>query len=129
EDILELHHAGIGEHQRRVVARHERAGRHDLVAVLSEIVEESRPDFIHAAHIAPFILAPYAPHTAHHPPIAPRRRPNRPAGRSAARKPLGPPSANSVETAHTPRQIAKRPKTSGARERKAFIARLVRCPD
>ena len=24
EDVLELHHAGIGEHQRRVVARHER---------------------------------------------------------------------------------------------------------
>ena len=33
EDVLELHHAGIGEHQRRVVARHERARRHDLVAV------------------------------------------------------------------------------------------------
>jgi hypothetical protein len=34
EDVLELHHAGIGEHQRRVVARHERARRDDLVAVL-----------------------------------------------------------------------------------------------
>jgi hypothetical protein len=33
EDVLELHHAGIGEHQRRVVARHERRRRHDLVAV------------------------------------------------------------------------------------------------
>ena len=33
EDVLELHHAGIGEQQRRVVARHQRARRHDLVAV------------------------------------------------------------------------------------------------
>ncbi len=29
--VLELHHAGIGEHQRRVVARHQRRRRHDLV--------------------------------------------------------------------------------------------------
>ena len=28
ENILELHHAGVGEEQRRVVARHERARRH-----------------------------------------------------------------------------------------------------
>ena len=28
EDVLELHHAGIGEHQGRVVARHERRRRH-----------------------------------------------------------------------------------------------------
>ena len=33
EDVLELHHAGIGEHQRRVVARHQRRRRHDRVAV------------------------------------------------------------------------------------------------
>ena len=33
EDVLELHHAGIGEHQGRVVARHQRRRRHDLVAV------------------------------------------------------------------------------------------------
>ena len=37
EDVLELHHAGVGEHQRRVVARHERARRHDLVAVAAEV--------------------------------------------------------------------------------------------
>ena len=36
KDVLELHHAGIGEHQGRVVARHERRRRHDLVAVLRE---------------------------------------------------------------------------------------------
>ncbi|ESY36729.1 hypothetical protein X747_26690 [Mesorhizobium sp. LNJC384A00] len=50
EDVLELHHAGIGEHQRRVVARHERARRDDLVALLAEIVEECRPDLVHATH-------------------------------------------------------------------------------
>ena len=37
EDVLELHHARVGEHQRRVVARHERARRHDLVAVFGEV--------------------------------------------------------------------------------------------
>ena len=38
EDVLELHHAGVGEHQRRVVARHQRARFHDLVAVLAEVL-------------------------------------------------------------------------------------------
>ena len=50
EDVLELHHPGIGEHQRGVVARHERRRRHDRVPVLGEIVEEGRPDFVDAAH-------------------------------------------------------------------------------
>ena len=50
EDVLELHHPGIGEHQRRVVARHERRGRHRLVAVAREIVEKACPDFVDAAH-------------------------------------------------------------------------------
>ncbi len=50
EDVLELHHAGIGEHQRRVVARHERRRRHHRVPVLGEIVEEGRPDLVDAAH-------------------------------------------------------------------------------
>ena len=54
EDVLELHHAGIGEHQRRVVARHQRARRHDLVTVLLEIVEKRRPDFVHATHAVAF---------------------------------------------------------------------------
>src|ERR1043165_1353673 len=34
EDVLELHHAGVGEHQGRVVARHQRRRRHDLMAGL-----------------------------------------------------------------------------------------------
>ena len=40
KNILELHHPGVGEEQRRVVARHERARRHDGVAVLAEELEE-----------------------------------------------------------------------------------------
>ncbi len=50
EDILELHHAGIGEHQGRIVPRHERRGRHDLVAVAGKIVQEARPDLVDATH-------------------------------------------------------------------------------
>ncbi len=44
EDVLELHHARIGEEQGRVVARHERGGRHDRVAARAEEIEESGPD-------------------------------------------------------------------------------------
>ena len=54
EDVLELYHSGIGEHQCRVVARHERAGGNDLVTVLPKIVEEGRPDFVDATHIVAF---------------------------------------------------------------------------
>ena len=50
EDVLELHHAGIGEHQRRVVARHERGRRHDLVVVAGEEIEETFADVVDAAH-------------------------------------------------------------------------------
>ncbi len=67
EDVLELHHAGIGEHQGRVVARHQRRRRHDLVAVVGEEFEECRPDLVNAAHIGPiakpFGTCPIAPVT------------------------------------------------------------------
>ena len=53
EDVLELHHAGIGEHQGRVVARHQRRRRHDLVAVGREIIQKCRPDLVDAAHVHP----------------------------------------------------------------------------
>ena len=33
EDVLELHHAGIGEHQGRIVARHQRRRGHGRVTV------------------------------------------------------------------------------------------------
>ena len=38
EDVLELHHAGVREHQRRVVARHQGARLNDFVAVLAEVL-------------------------------------------------------------------------------------------
>ena len=37
EDVLELHHSGVGEHQRGIVARHQRARIDDLVAVGAEV--------------------------------------------------------------------------------------------
>ena len=46
EDVLELHHAGIGEKQGRVVARHERRGRHQLVASPGEIGEKGGADVV-----------------------------------------------------------------------------------
>ena len=48
EHVLERHHAGIGEHQRRVVARHERRRRHDHVVVLGEEIEKGRADVVGA---------------------------------------------------------------------------------
>jgi hypothetical protein len=50
EQVLELHHARVGEHQRGVVARHERRARDDAVLVLLEIVEEGRPYRVEARH-------------------------------------------------------------------------------
>ena len=41
EDLLELHHAGVGEQQRRVVGRDERGAGADGVALPREIVEEA----------------------------------------------------------------------------------------
>jgi hypothetical protein len=55
EHVLELHHAGIGEHQGRVVARHQRRGRHHLVPVLREVAQEGRPDIVDAAHAKPLL--------------------------------------------------------------------------
>ena len=50
EDVLELHHSGIGEQQCRIVARHERARRHDLVLVAREIIEKSGADVVGRLH-------------------------------------------------------------------------------
>ncbi len=44
EHVLELHHAGVGEHQRGVVAGHQRARRHHGVAFGSEEVQEAFAD-------------------------------------------------------------------------------------
>ena len=63
EDVLELHHAGIGEHQGGIVARHQRRRRHDGVPVGREVVQKRRPDLVNAAHVGP--IGPIAPQTAH----------------------------------------------------------------
>ena len=57
KDVLELHHAGIGEHQCRVVARHQRRRRHDFVALGREIIQKCRPDLVNAAHLVQSRLA------------------------------------------------------------------------
>src|SRR6185437_5516267 len=50
EDVLELHHAGIGEQQRRIVARDQRRGGHDLVAAFAEELQECGADIFEAVH-------------------------------------------------------------------------------
>src|SRR5690606_11143815 len=45
EDVLELHHPRVGEHQRRIVARHQGAGRDDRVAFRLEELQELFTDF------------------------------------------------------------------------------------
>ena len=45
EDLLELHHAGVREQQRRIVGGHERRARANRVAVAREILEETGADF------------------------------------------------------------------------------------
>ena len=51
EYVLELHHAGVGEQQRRIVARHQRARGHDGVAMALEELQERSPQ-LGAAHPA-----------------------------------------------------------------------------
>ena len=46
EDVLELVHAGIGEHQGRVVLDHHRRGRHDGMALGCKEFEEFLSDFL-----------------------------------------------------------------------------------
>ena len=46
EDVLELVHTGIGEHQCRVIFHHHRRGRHDVVAFGLEKVQKSGAYFV-----------------------------------------------------------------------------------
>ena len=55
ENVLELHHAGVGKEQRRIVVRHQRTGRDDLVAVGREVVEKSLANVVGGLHV-PFPL-------------------------------------------------------------------------
>ena len=50
EHVLELHHAGVGEHQRGVVARHQRRAFDHLVPVAGKVVEEGGADVVAAGH-------------------------------------------------------------------------------
>ncbi len=50
EDVLELDHAGIGEQQGGIVARHQGRGGHHGVAVAGEIIQETRADVGKAFH-------------------------------------------------------------------------------
>ena len=45
EYLLELHHPGVREHERRIVARHHRRAGKDQVSLLLEILGEFLPDF------------------------------------------------------------------------------------
>ena len=51
EHVLELHHARVGEHEGRIVARHQRTRCDGLVTVLFEIVEKRSADFVDAGHV------------------------------------------------------------------------------
>src|SRR3546814_12674427 len=50
EDILERHHARVDEHQRRVVIRHQRRRRLDMVPRSPEIVEEGAANVVGRYH-------------------------------------------------------------------------------
>jgi hypothetical protein len=44
ENVLELHHPRVGEHQRRIVLRNERRARDDVMSLRAEEVEKCRTD-------------------------------------------------------------------------------------
>src|SRR3546814_8925486 len=50
EDVLERDHAGVDEHQRRIVVRHQRRRRDDLMPVTPEIIEEGAADVVGRSH-------------------------------------------------------------------------------
>ena len=50
EDVLELNHPGVGEHQRGIVARHQRRRVDHFMAMLPEILQEGGSDFVRCAH-------------------------------------------------------------------------------
>ena len=51
--VLELDHARIGEEQRRIVSRHERAARNHLVPAFPEVVEKGLAKFVARVHSRP----------------------------------------------------------------------------
>ena len=50
EHVLELHHARVGEHQRGIIARHQRRALDHAVFIAGEVVEEGGADVVAAGH-------------------------------------------------------------------------------
>lgn len=51
EQVLELDHARVHEHQRRIVARNQRAGRDNLVPLFFEKVQKCGSDVVQRGHV------------------------------------------------------------------------------
>jgi hypothetical protein len=51
EDVLELDHAAVREHQRGVVSRHKGRALHHGVAMAREVIEEGGADIVAAGHV------------------------------------------------------------------------------
>ena len=60
EQVLELNHAGIGKHQRRVIAGHQRAAVHHLVTVLGKIVQKCGSDIVQRGHVCRALMKSHA---------------------------------------------------------------------
>ena len=50
EQVFELYHAGIGEHQCRVILGYKRTGGDNLVTMAGKILQKGRPDILGATH-------------------------------------------------------------------------------
>ena len=50
EHVLELDHPGVREQQSRIIVRHERRRRHDLMAGPSKIFQEPLPNLVRTRH-------------------------------------------------------------------------------
>ena len=44
--VFELHHAGVGKQQRRIIAWHQRRARNDLVVIVAKKLQESLAQLI-----------------------------------------------------------------------------------
>ena len=53
EQILELHHPGIGKQEGRIIGRHQGTGLHDGVSLAGKIIEECLSDFSAGFHVWP----------------------------------------------------------------------------
>ena len=54
EQVLELHHARVGEHQRRIIARHKRRAFDHPMPVAFEEIEVGRADVVQRCHVGAF---------------------------------------------------------------------------